>query len=1639
MTVSRDLTTNTDTITTSTGTITVAATNAGSGLTLGDPKTLGEIAAAAAQASLTKASSASGAVPAVQTAATTSNTSLAAVPQVSTTSAASLVSAIASLSPSLITSTASLTTAQTQLALANTEANKIVPAQTGGAASLATIAAQVTIASTALGSGTTTLDPNPTLASSTVASSCGTAQACADLASQYSAVATARQAAGDFANALNAAGNASVAAGNAAKYEAIASAALTTAQTEKAAIDARLATATAANSAATTAVSNTTSSAIAAVGDLGVVAQVSATNALASKDSVNTISTTTLPGVKTAAATNNTSLQAIAAVSTASMTSLVNAILALPSSAISDAAKLSTAQTQLALANTEAAKIGPAQAAATTALATIDAQLVIASTALGSGTTTLDPNPSLANSTVAAGCGSALACSDLAAQYAALAVSSQSAKDFVSAGNAVGNANVAASRAATFQQTANTALSTAQSAKATIDAGLSTASAASSAATAALASTNTNAIASVGDLGAIAQIAANSSSTAKTSINTISTELGTTVSGSTAQQVFDSVSATNTTAQADAAIIAAIAIDTAAATTSLNSVTAVTGAAQNTANTATSVNTANGSFADSQAAAALTAMNAANSLVQGAGTTATTQNGIVTTQATALSTAKTSAATQATAASTAFTNSQTTLNAISAAAAVDSGVTNVNQTVTSLLALATTAATNAQTAATSAAAKQSALDFAGASTDMQTALSENNKAQAALALAQQIQSMGGVSTAATALAQLKTDAQAAKTAADAAAALIGTALTTANTNVTSVNSNAIVAQYNNPAIATTAGFQHALASSSTLSAGMNKKVDGDGGLKANINYVLDGAKNLVEIRNTSFKSGDFGVTASPDYASADVKFSGGTAADTFKLADNTLYLGRWSGGTVSVDDASNGTGVDATVDLGSGLTARSVHWLIAQQAPANYAQNKLTGTTSYTLLANTAPTDTAGNVGTVGSATLTANFTARTVDAGVNLTVATKTMGLSIAGMSITGNDFGGTSSSVSCSGAGCSGTYAGDLQGGFVRLDASGAGFKYGIWPTVASTGPYSDLIRGLVAFSGTPTIAPQPTLNVATAYRFDGASNAATFFRSPGTSYTRDGNEDLTAVARGPAADEAVSETVSGGTAQTAGRVTTAGGTVVDFGRWQGPSVSVARVDSSGSSTRAVDGSYNWIAGTATTPVYLPQALAVTATYTTTATSGMVTDHNNTVGTIDAASTLTVNFTKQQVDADIRASVGGNTWQALGTGIRLSNNGFFARKGATTLHQNLDVFMNTSNTGTAGSISGTLMGNGVDAAGVGFSFAQGGGANTATGTVAFTGTAQSQATSYVSGIVAAGMLGTTLSPSGTVNSGTATLASLDVNLVNSVDTVIDSSLTSRVGRDAANQVVKFDASLPVLQPAACTSGSCTGVAYTPGTFQARDADILVAPPGIGQPVPATTLTNTGSDSATGITWGRYVGFLAYSDRIGAAAGNPAVTSGTLDARTSNWHGIWSGAQTSLPVLPTSGTFTYTALGGTLPTDSTGAIGAATSTATLTANFTAMTVNTSVNATVGTNTWAASANNIPILQASTFAAEKINGAGNLTVTVNGSGTNTAGKLNGIFTGNAVTGTTGGAMMGYSLNVGGATGTTMQGVTAFKK
>jgi hypothetical protein len=87
-----------------------------------------------------------------------------------------------------------------------------------------------------------------------------------------------------------------------------------------------------------------------------------------------------------------------------------------------------------------------------------------------------------------------------------------------------------------------------------------------------------------------------------------------------------------------------------------------------------------------------------------------------------------------------------------------------------------------------------------------------------------------------------------------------------------------------------------------------------------------------------------------------------------------MVWGRWSGGTATVNGQA--------LNLGNA----SLHYIFsgAQTGPVALP---LTGSAAYDVIGSTSPTDGSGHVGTLGSATLNANFSARTVDAAVAVNI----------------------------------------------------------------------------------------------------------------------------------------------------------------------------------------------------------------------------------------------------------------------------------------------------------------------------------------------------------------------------------------------------------------------------------------------------------------------------------------------------------------------------------------------------------------------------------------------------------------------------------------------------------------------------
>ena len=454
---------------------------------------------------------------------------------------------------------------------------------------------------------------------------------------------------------------------------------------------------------------------------------------------------------------------------------------------------------------------------------------------------------------------------------------------------------------------------------------------------------------------------------------------------------------------------------------------------------------------------------------------------------------------------------------------------------------------------------------------------------------------------------------------------------------------------------------------------------------------------------------------------------------------------------------------------------------------------------------------------------------------------------------------------------------------------------------------------------------------------------------------------------------------------------------------------------------------GSYQWIYGPKPTEFFAAQALTgITAVYTSAGGSVPVDQSGTPGGTLNSSS-LSVDFTRQAVSAAVSATVGPSAWIGTATDIRLDGTSFFASTAVSNSHNFMTVTRNAAP--AFGSLAGSLMGSALQGGGFAYAFNDGS-ANSVTGSAAFTGASQSTSPSFVPAVYVTGKSFANYPPTGT------TVGSIDSTFAYGVEAGVVAS--TRITKDGSNAIVGFDGQLPVVTGAS--------VSNKPVAYGAADGP-FDAPPTPGAPVPTkTTVIDKGTDAITGITWGRYSGLIKFTDRISgtssgatthinASCATPAL--GCLD----QWHVMFGPAGTAVPLLPVSGTINYTFAGGTMPTNSLGQAAASAPTAQLSANFTTNMVGFAVPTfTVGSNTWSATtaggtaAPSVPIQQNAFF-----NGPLNVTTDLVGV---TAGKVTGVFTGNhTIANPAGqaGVMVGFSLNSGGITGTTVSGASAFRK
>jgi hypothetical protein len=216
-------------------------------------------------------------------------------------------------------------------------------------------------------------------------------------------------------------------------------------------------------------------------------------------------------------------------------------------------------------------------------------------------------------------------------------------------------------------------------------------------------------------------------------------------------------------------------------------------------------------------------------------------------------------------------------------------------------------------------------------------------------------------------------------------------------------------------------------------------------------YAYAGPNSKDAVAGTVYVDGHADLIGFTGQVSANI----GTAAnfDTGGDAAAGVRWGRWHGGV------ANTTTVDGPGSID--LNTASLHWIYGEGTPAL----RLTGSQSYTLVGGTNPTDNNGNVGTLGSATLFADFTNNFVSSTVDLTISGPTGGTSTWSASGSGSisetTFGGAYS-VSVNGQTGAGGFAGFFTDG-------GAGVVFELNDGISTT------VTGAVGFVET-TGSPSP-----------------------------------------------------------------------------------------------------------------------------------------------------------------------------------------------------------------------------------------------------------------------------------------------------------------------------------------------------------------------------------------------------------------------------------------------------------------------------------------------------------------------------------------------------------------------------------
>jgi hypothetical protein len=250
--------------------------------------------------------------------------------------------------------------------------------------------------------------------------------------------------------------------------------------------------------------------------------------------------------------------------------------------------------------------------------------------------------------------------------------------------------------------------------------------------------------------------------------------------------------------------------------------------------------------------------------------------------------------------------------------------------------------------------------------------------------------------------------------------------------------------------------------------------------------VLNSSGQLIGLPNTNFSSFLAGAGALPagytpiSVPSANVRIIDGTHRDGYRSTDGSVTIGRWEGSTISVTDLSTPNAAATLYALGP----RSLSYAVIQNTPSGIAAS-FTGTTTYSLVSATAPTDAAGNAGRLNTASVAFNFSALT--AAMNATLSINNQNLTLTGTtnfnreSINPNwarsspTQVGATLDITCTGSNCASVgYTGVASTSLAGTNGGFAAGQYRIVPTRQAGSGFSDQITGVWALQAgsVPTV---------------------------------------------------------------------------------------------------------------------------------------------------------------------------------------------------------------------------------------------------------------------------------------------------------------------------------------------------------------------------------------------------------------------------------------------------------------------------------------------------------------------------------------------------------------------------------------